>query len=365
MISEIKVVNFRNHKIRQIKSKHSLVILTGNNGVGKTNLLEAVSLLTAGKGFRLSALENLINHASKEQECQIYADIILDDINYEIKITINHSNEKYKKSIILDSKPVKNSKEISNLIKIVSIIPETENLLNENKSSKIKFLDNIVGSIDHEHFTRLNAYEYHIRERMNLLKNHYNERWLDITEKKIAELVIAIVNSRLDIVLRLNEIIESENIPLIKPLLKLDGEIEQLIHSKPAITIEQTISNILYKNRNTDKERNRTQYGINCGYIKIIHVGKNIESAYCSTGEQKALLIHIAIAQAKLLRKWFNISPVLIFDEVLAHLDSNMQNIIMDYIESTGFQCWLSATNHDIVNVAQKYFSDFTHIKMY
>ncbi len=345
-ISSLSLSNFRNYESVRIEVSPAPIVLTGANGAGKTNILEAVSLLTAGRGLRrakLSEIENINAYGNWAIAANING-------RYgEVKIGTGRdsNNDDIDKRIVkIDGKVTRGQAELSRHISLIWLTPQMEQLFTEGASAGRKFLDRLVFSFDSEHAARINEYDYHMRERNKLLQyGRADAGWLDTLEQKMAGCAAAIATARLSTCEHVNHTIAASPLSFPKGTVKVSGLVEDLISSgSSAIEAENSLKNALEAGRNHDAAAGRTMAGTHRSELLVTHTGKNMPAESCSTGEQKALMLSIILAQARSGAIWHGVVPIILLDEVPGHLDATRRLELFEEICDIGAQTWMTGT---------------------
>ena len=229
---------------------------------------------------------------------------------------------------------------------MIWLTPQMENIFYEGASSRRKFFDRIVCNFFLDHASKLNEYEYYISQRLGLLQhNAPDENWLDILEEKIAAVSSIIIANRLDTLLKMQAAIDDLVSEFPKAILSLEGEIESIYHNQEEDGIIEYIKQNFRNTRLKDKFSNRTSFGVHRSDFLAIHSEKNMPIKLCSTGEQKAILISITIAQINAYLQIAKIAPILLLDEIFVHLDDRRREYLIDFLISTKLQVWITATD--------------------
>ena len=344
IISDITLTNFRNYIFRKFNFNSDINIIYGNNGLGKTNILEAISLLNKGKGCRSASLDTIPTINSNN--FTIYSKI-------KNHPNINYIGTSYNS---LDKKrSIKTSNKTNNgRLSIIWLIPQMNHLFISSKSERRKFLDQITSDIYPNHFTQINSYEKLVKERMLLLtRNQNSNEWITIIERKIAELGVSIAFARNDSINYLNKAMIIMKSNLTKVRLDLIGDIENKSLEEKSIDIENYFVDKLKQNRNLDKKIGRTNFGIHRSDFTTILINKNIEAKISSTGEQKSILISIIIARTKIFDLLDLSPPILLLDEALSNLDQDKIVEFFKELNHINSQCFLTGINKEIFNNTQ------------
>lgn len=343
-LHKLDLQNFRSHKKLSLDLNAPSIIITGINGSGKTNILEAISLFSVGKGIRGANIQQQLCFDSGNF-WSVKADLNLMQGQCQIG-TIYDSLNSSKRIIKIDDNILPRQAEILQYLTILWFLPAQAHLFQNSMSDKRKYFDRIVYSFDIGHAKRINAYEHYVRERNKLLKNnYYDNSWINAIEAKIASYAIEIVQIRLKITELLNQTSKSLNDIFPKSILNFEGEVENLIGNQESLNIVQ---NLLEQNRNLDARTGRCSIGAHKSQFNVLWQKNNMPAELCSTGEQKALLLSILISQITALQyqKTKNSPPIiLLLDEMVAHLDEKRRIALFELMEKSAIQ--LVATGTD------------------
>lgn len=318
-ISKLLLSNFRNHKTLSLSLENKSVVIHGKNGSGKTSILEGISLLSAGKGLRGADL-NEVTNVDTQQNWSVYADVVsgesLDSIGTGLEIT---TDGKAKRILMINDK-VSTQTLLSDKLNIIWLTPQMNHLFVDSASTRRKFFDRIVYSIDKKHSARINNYDKALRERIAILIARQDEKWLSIVENKIADLGVEISNMRRKTVTLLNQAISEHCNAFPKAEISLTVD----INSK-----EEYLQG-LFNSRKTDRERQRNSFGVHKCDMSVVYCENGKEAKLCSTGEQKSLLISIILGRANMHKlEEGGIPSILLLDEVSSYLDSEKEVIYL------------------------------------
>ena len=339
-VKTLSLTNFRNYKQARIEVGDRPVILVGENGAGKTNILEAISLLTPGRGIRRAKLLDIDNAGNA---WGINAEII--GINGAATIGTGRApdSDTDKRLVKIDGKLNRGQAELGKHFACLWLTPQMDNLFIEGGTARRKFLDRLVYSFDSEHASRINAYDFAMRERNKLLQNGVRDaHWFIALENKMSEYGVAIAGARRHTLKYLTDAMEliSPSFPHAK--IALSGTVED--NNMSAEEFNSSLAN----NRHIDAGAGRTLIGVHRTQVEVSHIAKNMAAENCSTGEQKALLISIVLAQAKAGATWHKIVPVLLLDEIVSHLDLARRNALFAELTSISAQAWLTGTDAEL-----------------
>jgi len=350
-LSSLSLSSFRNYGSVRIETSAQPVVITGANGAGKTNILEAISLLSVGRGLRRAKLAEISNVAAGENWA------ISSNVNGRqghVKIGTGISNEGIedsdKRLVKIDGKTTRGQSELSKHISLIWLTPQMEQLFIEGASAGRKFLDRLVFSFDPEHAARVNEYDYHMRERNKLLQyGRADASWLDTLEQKMAACAAAIATARLSTCEHINHTIAASPLTFPKGWLNATGFVEDLLKSgSSAVGAENSLKIALESARNYDAASGRTTNGTHRSELRVTHIEKSMPAESCSTGEQKALILSIILAQARSGAIWHGIIPIILLDEVVSHLDATRRLELFEEICDIGAQTWMTGTDIDL-----------------
>jgi DNA replication and repair protein RecF len=343
MISKITLNNFRNHSTKSFQFDDNINVIYGNNGAGKTNILEAISLFKRGRGLRSNDLEEMVYNQSQNNTFTIYSEL---RNHKEIANCATSFDKTNGKRIFQVNNTKTNS--IKNFPAIIWLTPKMDNIFAEQKTIRRKFLDKIVSDIDQNHSTRINSYEKCLKERMILLLQNKDKKWLEIIERKIAELGVAIAIARNETIEHLNKAILLNESNFIKINIEIIGEIEQLAQDKKALEVEELFVAKLYQNRSIDYQSGRNLFGVHRSDFTALLLNKNITANLCSTGEQKSILIAITIARARINSFFNQPKSILLLDEIVSHLDETKKTDLFKELQKLDIQGFLTGTDSKI-----------------
>ena len=353
-IQKLTLKNFRNHRILNLNLKNSSILIYGENGCGKTNILEAISLLSQGKGLRKANIENFLiqeeTFNDQNKAWGINVDFVGPNGKFNIGTGLNKTTSKNSRiaRVNSDYAPLNSLGKILNLSWIT---PQMCILFLSSMSEKRRFIDRLTSSIDNLHLNRVYRYEKLLRQRNKILmKSNFDNIWLDTIEFQISELSIAITARRLDLIEELENLYKTElkNNSLTEHFpsagIVINGIIESLLIEKPAAEVEDYIKAELKKSR-----YNYDLFipGPNNASIEILNKKNKKNLDISSTGEQKLLLISIILSHARMLHKKFKMAPILLLDDIIEHLDKEYRTALFLETSRHDAQSWFTSTNKD------------------
>jgi DNA replication and repair protein RecF len=354
-VSKLQLSSYRNFTQLNLELSDIPVIITGNNGVGKTNILEAISFLTPGRGLRNAKLNEIDSKNTNEsQSLQLskpwQVSAIVTSVYGLSKIVTGRASGidagSNKRIVKINEQLTKGHTELISLFNVLWLTPQMDQIFNLSSSVRRRFLDRLVYNFDAEHAKRLTSYEHYTKERLKLLKmNRSDSDWLTALECNMAETGVAIAAARVQAAGYIQEAIYNLNDLFPKARLRMQGDIESRIEQTSALQLEEEFKIKLRENRKLDSIVGRTNYGVHRSDLQVYHIDKKTEAALCSTGEQKALLLSIILAEALAKVKWRSLVPVILLDEVVAHLDSARREALFEIILSLRAQTWITGTD--------------------
>jgi DNA replication and repair protein RecF len=338
-VTRLTVANFRSYAAAELNTAGAAVVLAGPNGAGKTNLLDAISLLAPGRGLRGAKLAEHTRKgpmAPSDALWAVAATVKRGETDYEIGTGL--SEQSPSRHVRLNGVEAKGSAELGEIVQMVWLTPAMDRLFIESASGRRRFLDRLVLGFDASHARAATRYETAMRERARLLK--YGPRdpaWLDGLENEMAEAGLAVARARPAAVERLNSALATRMGAFPAAALTLSEEV---------YPNQDALRDALAKSRIRDAECGRTLAGPHLTDLLARHVQKRADARDCSTGEQKALLIAIMLAFAReLTMARDGLAPLLLLDEVAAHLDATRRAALFEEIADLKAQAWMTGTD--------------------
>lgn len=366
-VTRLTLTDFRNYAFLRINAGTEPVVISGDNGAGKTNILEAISFLTPGRGLRGARLSDL-KRLSFEEESQISsvswaiaADIFKGEEAHKIATAVepalrdvndDEADEprSFERRIVkIDGLKVSSQAELGNYLSAIWLTPQMDRLFRGGSQPRRSFLDRLVYDFDTEHAKRISSFEHLYKDWYRLLKEGKQDAfWLGSLEENMASYGVAIAAARREQIARLNTFIEHEPDDVFPSVrLELDGAIERMLDTMPAIEVEDRYLDILRKQRR-NVIYNDSIEGVNRTDFKVFYRKKGMPADLCSTGEQKSLLISIILAQSKCQSLYKGFAPIMLLDEVVAHLDDLKREALLSKIRELNVQAWITTTNPDL-----------------
>jgi DNA replication and repair protein RecF len=351
-VRRLSLTNFRSYHAAQISlGRAGPVVLTGVNGAGKTNLIEAISLLAPGRGLRRATMEELAfaeGDGAWAVSAEIEGMLGLATLGTGIDPPAGEDSAPVRKCRI-DRESVGSATAFADHLRVVWLTPAMDPLFNGPASERRRFLDRLVLAVDAQHSSRVAALERSLRSRNRLLEDTPGDsHWLDAVEHETAEVAVAVAAARLETVKRLSAALDAarDQAPEFpQAQIDLQGWMERLLADHSAIEIEDRYRSLLKENRARDAAAGRTLDGPHLSDLAVRHRAKNLPAADASTGEQKALLIRLVLAHAGLIKQMTGFAPLLLLDEVVAHLDPVRRAALYDALFSLAAQVWMTGAD--------------------
>jgi len=342
-VAHLVLAEFRNYTRMAADFAPGPVVLTGPNGAGKTNLLEAISLLSPGRGLRGAGRDDLAR-AGGTGGWAVAARVNLPDGPHDVGTGIDAANPGGRRRARLDGGDVPVA--ALGAVRVVWLTPAMDRLFIESPGGRRRFLDRLVLAHDPRHAERHTAFDRALKERLRLLKDGVDDdRWLTALEATLAEAGTALAAARRLIVARLSARLEQEHTgPFPHALLSLAGVAEEALANMETAAVMALLADGYRRARPRDAAAGRSTFGPQTTDLLVTHAGKNRPAADCSTGEQKALLLSLVLAHAG-LEADDGPRPILLLDEVAAHLDEARRAALYDRLVAMGLQAFLTGTD--------------------
>ena len=371
MLNKLQINNFRNYITLKLSLQPDkrIVVLYGKNGIGKTNILESISLLYTSHGLRKARYDDMINNKGQQH----YWNITAETDNGEFSSGYIKNDNAGKRIYKINGKNVRNLNEFRKDNRVLWMTYETDRLFMQSPSERRDFIDMFCDISYPQHSDALKDYEKLTRERLKILKqfceNGANEaisKWLDIVEEKIADLGIKIAKTRSNIATELEKFqIRNGEFPLFHS--RMFGRVEEEI-------LAESNCNELYKlklktQRQKDAFSGSTTFGANRSDWVVFHEEKQINAEQCSAGEQKMLILAVFFDFILQHIKTDNRNLIILLDDVITHLDTEHRNLLFRYINSfvqssNDVSVWLSGTDKELFHELEEHalFFDVSNI---
>lgn len=383
-VTRLTLTDFRNYSSLRISADIAPVIIFGENGSGKTNILEAISFLSPGRGLRGAKLADIkrfipqINQSGglsfvTPLNWAVAAEIINNGEIHNLATAVEKSareledsegNRSFERRIVkIDGNKSSLQADLGHYISAIWLTPQMDRLFRGGSQPRRSFLDRMVYAFDNDHAKRVADFEHLYREWYRLIKDgKLDNYWLESLEEQMASTGVAIAAARREQIARLNSFIEHEPDDIFPSVqIELDGRIEKELDNRPAVLVEDLYKEILHNQRLNVLSGNDKD-GINHTDFKVYHKKKCMPAELCSTGEQKSLLISIILAQTKCQTLHKGFAPVALLDEVAAHLDDVKREALLEKIVDLNIQAWITTTNPELFETIKNQ-SQFMEVK--
>lgn len=344
-VTRLTLENFRNYAALSLALPPRPVVLTGHNGAGKTNILEAISLLAPGRGLRGAKLRGIDREGAP---WVVAAEITSRGETCFVGTGRDPESAMEKRILKINGQRERKQAVLTQFVSVQWLTPSLDQVFVEGSGARRKLLDRLTYGFDPEHAARVTAYEAAMRERNRLLAQGRgaDTYWLSVLEQQMAEHAIAITLARLEALERIRAAFPSVPEIFTRAHIRLQGALETwLAQGMNALEAETKFAERLMELRGVDALSSRCSEGPHRSFLEVIHLGKSRPAEDCSTGEQKAILLALVIAACLARAQWCGLPPVLLLDEVVAHLDVDKRGALFDLIATAGIQTWMTGTD--------------------
>jgi len=350
-VAWLRLSDFRNHARTSLTCSPGPIVLTGPNGAGKTNLLEAVSFLVPGRGLRRARLGEVGRDSDGQGagvSWAVAAEVVTPSGRRRVGTGRDPAAEgRERRAVRVDEAPASGQQALGEILAATWLTPPMDRLFVEAPAGRRRFLDRLVQGLDPAHAGRSAAYAHALRERTRLLRQFggADSAWLDALEWRMAGTGVAIAAARRDLVARLARAGGDSATAFPQAALDLDGDVETWLADSAALDVEERMQAALAAARDRDAEAGGAAVGPQRCDLRVRHRARGVPAAQCSTGEQKALLIALILAHARLLSAERGFAPLVLLDEVAAHLDAERRAALFEALLDLGAQAWLTGTD--------------------
>lgn len=363
-LHKLTLTRFRNYEAARLDIGGApVVILVGENGAGKTNILESVSLLSPGRGLRGADLQDMRNrNFMAGEDWAVVADIETAQ-GERVRIGTGLARDGKRRVVRIDGEDSRGQSALAGKVSAVWLTPQMDRLFQEGPAARRKFFDRLVFAFDPAHAGRIARYEKNLRARLRLLSGEgkADPKWLSALEMQLAADAVAIAAARVLLTGHLGRQIEkqrSEESFFPAPAVSMTGWVETEITRRPALDVEEDLMERLSSCRDGDAAEGRTREGVHRSDVSVAYADRGMPASECSTGEQKGLLLSIVLAHARMLQAEQGTCPLILLDEVAAHLDVERRMQLFAILKTLPAQIWLTGTEAAV-------FSDLRDVALF
>lgn len=354
-VERLTLTDFRNHARLSQTFDARPVVLTGPNGAGKTNLIEAISLLAPGQGLRRAPYPEIARRGADAWAVAARVHTPIGPVDIGTGLTgASAASNRTGRTVRIDGEPQSGSGVLAEHVEMVWLTPAMDGLFTGAGGDRRRFLDRMILCFDPGYRTRVNHFERAMAQRNRLLEEGVRENArLGGLEIVMAETGVAIAAARAQTVTALATMIDARRdratasaFPWAK--LELEGDLEAALVERPAVEVEDAYARTLAGVRERDRAAGRALDGPHRSDLVVGHGPKDAPARQCSTGEQKALLVGLILAHAELMaERRQGAAPILLLDEIAAHLDAARRAALFDEVVSIGTQAWMTGTDQE------------------
>ncbi|MBM3609058.1 MAG: DNA replication/repair protein RecF [Alphaproteobacteria bacterium] len=347
-IDRLMLSQFRSYEALTLTPDARMIALTGENGAGKTNILEAISLLAPGRGLRRADFSEMAREGGGGTFA-LSARLTGHETGNVLLGTGLAQAGTSQRLHKIDREPAVSIRDFAAYIRIVWLTPAMDGLFAGSPGERRRYLDRLVLAVDAAHAQRCNTLERALRNRNKLLETGIGDAaWLDAAERETAELAVAVAAARAETIDRLAGLIAAsrdDGSPFPWAGIALEGEFDNLVATCPALEAETRYRAILREFRARDAAAGRTLFGPQASDLRVWHGPKSLPAEKASTGEQKALLVGLTLAHASLVASMSGSAPVILLDEVAAHFDVRRRTALFERLSQLGSQVWMTSAD--------------------
>lgn len=353
-IQKLKLTNYRNHEKLLIECKKNFIFLEGKNGSGKTNVLEAISLISSRSGFRNSEFNMVVSKKNKVSPEQFGANFRLESSSEIIDIGIGLKKQGETLQRITKVDGSNSTMNLDDIMKVFWILPTMNSIFVGPSKERRVFYDHMISLFANKHKKMIKEYNNLQQERIKILKlyslTENNLKWLDMLEKKMSTLGILITENRISFIENMNDILSNENDHLPALKINLFGGMSEKYNKLSALDLEEEFVIDLFKSRETDTKTGKTNISAIKSDFTVFHKSNKLFDKDCSTGEQKIILFSIIMSFIKLLKKKGEKNIIFLLDDIFSTLDSNYTDILLFSLNDLNVQTWLTDVKGNVIH---------------
>ncbi|MEO8652049.1 MAG: DNA replication/repair protein RecF [Hyphomicrobiaceae bacterium] len=354
-VARLTLTDFRSHASLSHDFDSRPVVITGPNGAGKTNLIEAISLLAPGQGLRRAPYPEIARTGTDAWAVAARVHTAAGRVDIGTGLTgAGAASSRAGRTVRIDGEPQTGSGILADYVEMIWLTPAMDGLFTGSGTERRRFLDRMILCFDPGYRTRVNHFERAMAQRNRLLEDGVREpARLEGLEIVMAETGVAIAAARAETVAALATTIDARRArdtasAFPWAMLMLEGRLERELAQSPAVEVEDQYARALATGRERDRAAGRALEGPHRSDLVVGHGPKSAPARQCSTGEQKALIVGLVLAHAELIaERRGGAAPILLLDEIAAHLDAARRAALFDEIVAIGTQAWMTGTDQD------------------
>ncbi len=358
-IDRLVLRNYRNHHFLRLNLQKDIVVIYGRNGSGKTNILEAISLLDSPTGFRNANLSEIINDnlRSSLELFGINFKIFSNGLHNLVGLGLKKNYENYKKILRINEVQT-NFDYIKKSLSVFWMVPRMSYLFQDSAEDRRNFIDLMISCIDLSHKKKISVYNRYKRERMKIIKanKNFDNDWLKIIEKKMASVGVMLCDARRNFLKEINSNFDQIHSGMPSLRLEMNGELDKALISKPALEVEESFFGLLEKNRKKDALVGRTNYSANKTDLTTFEKEKKKFAKNFSTGEQKIIILSIILSFIKYLKYKNAVKIIFLLDDIFSYLDLNYISLILEELAELRIQTWITDVKADWIQENNQFF---------
>lgn len=349
MLQQLTLTHFRHMAAQRYGDLGAVNLLLGENGAGKTNILEAISLLSPGKGLRGATPAQWRQHDAPATAPWAVNALLMDAYDGQSVATGSPPSDPLstKRIVMIDHQVQSSQQTLADVLAVVWLTPQMDGLFLSDTQERRRFFDRLIYALYPDHAKYLAIYENGLRQRNKLLKQQQRDLfWYRALHQTMAAPAAAIAAARNDMIAQLNHWVEQTNLQMPLPRLSVNGYAEDLLHTTSSAQVEQSLRDRWEQDLQSDLQHGSTQTGPHRSDFAALYITKNMPAQFCSTGEQKALLLSVILSHAHGVKQHNPQRPLIILlDDIAAHFDETRRQYLYDYIPHLPAQIWLSGTD--------------------